>query len=252
MKYLPRKVISETWCQKMLPRNHQTSTAHGKMAFHPSHTGNNCSAMCLLPFPGATKLPCICGKQSPPTPARKTQPKPPQNYNQLPQLLGLMNGPLESQQKTSTPWAPRDWQSSPLQTAAKEISCSLSSLLAPFLHKANLVNSSIAPAQGHKLLWHQQLTQKCIWHSRHWITASQMAADWKGYKFSMCCLRNNLFAAAKEKAWPEQREKKDKSLQEWVLKQSSTLLTKNPLSGSSWIKSNYKPRTWASAKINLK
>lgn len=35
-------------------------------------------AMCLLPFPGAPKLPCTSGKQSPPTSARKTLPKQPQ------------------------------------------------------------------------------------------------------------------------------------------------------------------------------
>lgn len=102
--------------------------------------------------------------------------------------------------------------SSPLSTPAKEISCSLSSLLPPFLLKTNLLNSSTASAWGHKLFWHQQLTQKCIWHSRHWITASQMAADWKGYKFSMCCLRN-IFLQLQRRKRDLNREKKDESLQ---------------------------------------
>lgn len=139
---------------KMLPRNHQTSfpvlrqLPLGRWISIPASEHFYPNREQLL-----RSVPCTCEKQNPPTSAWKTQPKPLQKLQ-----------PSASAAWTHE-WAPKvsrerqhlgpqeTWLvSSPLQSAAKEISCSLSSLLAPFLHKANLVNSSTAPAQGHKLL----------------------------------------------------------------------------------------------------
>lgn len=115
IKCLPRKVISETGCQKMLPGNHQTSLPvlqqlpMGKWISIPATQGktlkdfskvSDALPRCHLTtlYLWKTEPTSIC-KENP----AKTTPK---NYNHVPQLLGLMNGPPGSQQRTSTPWAP--------------------------------------------------------------------------------------------------------------------------------------------------
>lgn len=115
-----------------------------------------------------------------------------ENYSHLPQLLPFIwMGCFFSSYRISasrTTWNVACYFTTP--NPASDISCSISSPLAPFLQKTNLQNHSMASAQGHKLFWHQQPAKKCVWHQRHWITASQMAGGWKGYKFCTPWLRN--------------------------------------------------------------
>lgn len=74
-------------------------------------------------------------------PSQKSLQKLPQ-----PQPLGLWMSPLAvSRERQHLGPQERRLVSSPLQAAAREISCSPSSLLAPFLHKASLVKSSTGP-----------------------------------------------------------------------------------------------------------
>lgn len=101
--------------------------------------------MCCPSFPDAIKLPCTCGKHSPPTSARKTQPKITPKTTSA-SAAWAMNEPLAvSRERQHLGPQERRLVSSPLQAAAREISCSPSSLLAPFLHKASLVKSSTGP-----------------------------------------------------------------------------------------------------------
>lgn len=138
----------------MVLRDHQTSfpllqqLPMRRWISTPARGGRSVKdlTMCVLPFPHATKLPYTCGKQNPPTSARKTQPKPPQKLQPPASAAWAVNGPLEvSRERQHLGPQERRLVSSPLQRAAKEISCSPSSLLAPFLHKANLVKSSTGP-----------------------------------------------------------------------------------------------------------
>lgn len=130
-----------------------------------------------------------------------------ENYSRLPQLLPFIwMGCFFSSYRISasrTTWNVACYFTTP--NPASDISCSISSPLAPFLQKTNLQNHSMASAQGHKLFWHQQPAEKCL-TSEALNNCFSNGRRLKRLQILHALAKKYLFAAAREKRQSEHKE----------------------------------------------